>query len=120
MMIVLIALLFLLVIVTSAQGALIADLLKENRTMSPAFQALATQVERSTTVTESVVTLVKGLAAQIEASKDDPAAISKLAETLSSNLDALASQVTANTAPPAPAPAPAAPAAEPPTEAPPT
>lgn len=65
--------------------------------MTAELQALITQVKANTDVEASTVVLIKGLAAKIEASKDDPAALSALAASLKTSADATAAAVVANT-----------------------
>jgi len=59
--------------------------------------ALTVEVARNTTVDESAIALLTGLAAQIEALKTDPAALQALADTMRGSSDALAAAVLANT-----------------------
>lgn len=80
--------------------------LKESDHMTPALEFLATQVTRTKDVVGSAVTLIQGLASQIHAAKDDPAAIAALAQQLHDASDALAAAVAANTPAPDPTPAP--------------
>jgi hypothetical protein len=63
---------------------------------------LKTQVEKNTAIEESAVTLIKGIAAQLAAAKDDPAAIQALADELAASGADLSAAITANT-PAAPA-----------------
>jgi hypothetical protein len=70
---------------------------------SDAFDALTAQVTANTTVEASAVTLIQGLAAQIGQAAGDPAAVQALSDKLKTSADALASAITANTKPPAPA-----------------
>ena len=79
--------------------------------MSPELQALSDQVAQNEKIEESAVTLIKGLADQITAAKDDPAAIVALAEGLKGSASDLGAAITANTTPPAPVATPPAPAA---------
>lgn len=72
--------------------------------MSAQLDALTAEVERSATVQASVVALVKGLAAEIAANKDDPVALQALADKLAASDNATADAVVANT-PATPAPA---------------
>jgi hypothetical protein len=64
---------------------------------------LQNAVSANTDVVNSAVTLIGGLADQIEAAAGDPAAVAQLAQNLRTNNDALAAAVAANTpaAPPA-------------------
>jgi hypothetical protein len=61
------------------------------------FEALEAQVEENTSVEESALTLIQGIAAQLEAARNDPAAITAMATRLRSSADALAAAVEANT-----------------------
>lgn len=66
--------------------------------------ALTAQVAQNTTVEASAVTLIQGLAAQITALQNDPAALAALAAQLQTSATALSAAITANTpTPPAPA-----------------
>jgi ABC-type transporter Mla subunit MlaD len=84
----------------------VTSLVLKGDVMSQALDSLATQVEQLKTVEQSAVTLIKGLADQLTAIKDDPAKIEALAAELKSTSEDLAAAVAANTpaAPPAPAP----------------
>lgn len=59
--------------------------------------ALTAEVTRNTEVDQSAITLLNGLAAQIESLKTDPAALQALADQLKNSSDQLAAAVTANT-----------------------
>ena len=77
------------------------------QTMSAELDALTAQVQQVQQVDQSAIALINGLADQIKALANDPAAINALADQLKQQTDALAAAVTANTtAPPAPEPAP--------------
>ena len=67
------------------------------------LDALTAKVAETNTVMGSAVALIGGLAAQIEALKTDPAALSALAASLEGSKAALAAAILANTpaAPPA-------------------
>ena len=75
--------------------------------MSQQLDDLTAQVAATETVEKSAVTLIQGLAAQLEAAGTDPAKLTALTTSLKGSADALAAAITANT-PAAPAPAPAA------------
>ena len=60
---------------------------------------LKVQVEKNTAIEESAVTLINGLAAEIAAAKDDPAAIQALADELAKSGGDLAAAITANATP---------------------
>lgn len=59
--------------------------------------AITAQVAQNTTVEESAVTLIKGLAAQIQAAGTDPAALQALVTQLNGSATDLAAAVAANT-----------------------
>lgn len=61
------------------------------------LSALQAEIERDETVNGSAIALLSSLAAELEASKNDPAAIQALADKLKSNQDSLAAAVAANT-----------------------
>lgn len=58
---------------------------------------LKAQVDQTSTVIESAVTLINGIAARITAAGVDPAALSALTDKLTSESAALAAAVAANT-----------------------
>jgi len=72
-------------------------------TTDEAIAALAAKVAEQSTVVESAVTLINGLAAQLTAAADDPAQIMAIVDSLTAQSGALAGAVEANTPPP-PAP----------------
>jgi hypothetical protein len=76
----------LLVSFTQAKEAIMADL-----------GSLTAEVERNTAVDQSAITLLNGLAAQIESLKSDPVALQALADQLKGSSDNLAAAVVANT-----------------------
>jgi chromosome segregation ATPase len=71
--------------------------------MTKELNDLTAQVKANTDAEASAVTLIQGLAAQIAAAQNDPAAIAALSAQLKTSADALAAAVVANTpsAPPA-------------------
>ncbi len=71
--------------------------------MSPELKKLADDVAANAAVEASAVALIQGIAAQLAAAKDDPAAVAALAAQLEASTKALADAVAANT-PAAPAP----------------
>jgi outer membrane murein-binding lipoprotein Lpp len=78
--------------------------------MTPELQRLQTEVSEMKTVNQSAIALIGGLADQIRALKDDPAALASLADELDASTNALAAAVQANTpTPPEPAPEPTPP-----------
>lgn len=70
---------------------------KEIEIMSTALQTLQEQVAANNVLIESAVTLIQGLAAQILALKDNPAALQELAESLQAQDAILAAAIAANT-----------------------
>jgi hypothetical protein len=70
---------------------------KEFSRMSQALDDLATQVAANTSVEESAVTLINGLAAQLAAAGTDPAKLQSLQASLKASADDLAAAVAANT-----------------------
>ncbi len=73
------------------------ELLRQERIMASDLDALTLQVQKNADVEESAVTLIKGLADQIAALKNDPAALQALADKLSGSATDLAAAVAANT-----------------------
>lgn len=65
--------------------------------MAQDLTALTEQVRVTTEVSTSAIALINGLAAQIEALQDDPAALAGLVEDLRANAAALGAAVAANT-----------------------
>ena len=65
--------------------------------MASDLTTLQAQVEKNTTVEESAVTLITGLAAQIASLKNDPAALQALADSLNKSATDLSDAVAANT-----------------------
>jgi hypothetical protein len=61
------------------------------------FSALQAEITRDADVNSSAATLLADLAARVEATKGDPAAVQALADSLRANSDALAAAVVANT-----------------------
>ncbi len=78
-------------------GEKIDTLIQEIRDMSPKLQQLADAVNQQTQVVGSVVTLINGLVAEIQAAKDDPAEIDRLVGEVQAATSQLASAVQANT-----------------------
>jgi len=70
--------------------------------MSAELDALTAQVQQTETLEESAITLITGLATQLTAAKEDPAAIQALADSLQAEAAKLSAAITANT-PAAPA-----------------
>ena len=84
----------------------IDKLLIQVNQMSQATDNLAAAVARETSVDQSILTLIQGLADQVKQTSTDPQ-VQALADQINANADKLAAAVTANT----PAPTPATPAA---------
>ena len=74
------------------------------RDIEAALAELQAEVDRNTTVDGSAVALISGLAAQIIAAANDPAAVRALGTALKNSTDALAAAVAANTPAEPPAP----------------
>jgi len=85
-------------------GQILGALLTGEQLMSAQLDTLTAQVTEVETVEQSAITLIQGLAAQIAAIKDDPAAIQALADRLKASSTALAAAITANTPVSQPAP----------------
>jgi hypothetical protein len=77
--------------------------LKENLTMAD-LSALTADVANTTSVEQSAITLIEGLAAQIAAAANDPAALAALGDQLNTEAASLAAAVAQNTPTPPPAP----------------
>jgi len=67
--------------------------------MSAQLDALTAQVALNKSLTDSILAVVNGLAAQIEAAKTDPVALQALADSLKSDDDKIAAAIQANTPP---------------------
>jgi len=65
--------------------------------MSAEIDALKAEVERNTSIDESAIILIQGLAQRIEELKTDPVALQALADELRAKNDALAAAVAAHT-----------------------
>lgn len=83
--------------------ALLQESAKKENHMTKELDELQAAVEENTTVDQSIMTLVDGLAAQILALKDDPAKLAALAASLKASSAAVVAKVLANT-PEAPPP----------------
>lgn len=64
------------------------------------LDALTTQVTESTTVEQSALALINGIAGQLTAAAGDPVAVQALVDQLNTSSTALAAAVAANTVPP--------------------
>ena len=76
---------------------LLRQLVERSHIVSRELDALTAEVARNTTVDESAIVLLKGLADRIEELKGDPAALQALADELRAKNDALAAAVVAHT-----------------------
>lgn len=72
-------------------------ILEEIRTMSAELDRLTSEVQQSRDATDSAITLISGLADQIRALQNDPAALAALADSLDADQTRIAEAVTANT-----------------------
>ena len=77
--------------------AALTVLQQQETTIMADLTALTTQVAQNTSVEESAVTLIQGLAAQIVAAGTDPAKLADLTAQLNKSAADLASAITANT-----------------------
>lgn len=84
-------------------------LLIEGKLIMSALDDLTAQVAAVTSVEQSAVTLIEGLAAKLAAAGTDPAKLTALQDSLKASSAALSAAILANTpaAPPSPAPVPA-------------
>jgi hypothetical protein len=76
---------------------LLQTVIKKEIIMSKELDALTVEVAKTTDVTTSAITLLKGLAVQISALKLDPVALQALADQLNVNSKGLADAVVENT-----------------------
>jgi hypothetical protein len=72
-------------------------IIKNQGTIMAALDDLTAQVAANTTVSQSALTLINGIAARITAAGTDPTKLAALTASLKSDDDALAAAVTANT-----------------------
>lgn len=79
--------------------SLLRQLSGRQNDMSITLQALIAQVAATTSVEQSAITLIQGIAAQLADASADPAAVAALAASLKTSTDALAAAVAANTTP---------------------
>jgi prefoldin subunit 5 len=77
--------------------AMLKQLTQRQEIVMADLSALQAEVTRNTEVDQSAITLLNGLAAQIESLKTDPAALQALADSIRSSSDDLAAAVAANT-----------------------
>ena len=86
----------ILILQARLESKIAALTLKQEQMMTD-LSVLTAEVERNTSVDESAIALLTGLAAQIEALKTDPVALQALADTMRGSSDELAAAVAANT-----------------------
>ena len=81
----------------------ITQLLSKQEATKVTLDELQVQVTANTTVEQSAITLIQGLAAQLAAAATDPAKVQALADQLNTSATSLAAAIAANTpvAPPA-------------------
>lgn len=86
---------------------LLSLVLRKENAMADTLDEIVADVAQETTVEQSVLTLLNGIAAQLAAAAQDPAKLAALHTSLQANITALTAAVTANTsaAPPAAKPA---------------
>lgn len=70
---------------------------EKEKIMTQQLDDLTVAVEENTTLDDSIITLVDGLASQIAALKDDPAKLAALAASLRAKSAAISAAITANT-----------------------
>jgi hypothetical protein len=78
-------------------SASLAAIQKGNIAMAASLASLQAQVQKTTDVEASAILLIQGIAAQLAAAKEDPAAIQALADSLKAKTDDLAAAIVANT-----------------------
>jgi cell division septum initiation protein DivIVA len=76
---------------------LLKTLLRKEHVMSQELEALQAQVQENTDLEASAITLIQGIAAQLEAAKEDPAKVQALAESLKASAANLSAAIVANT-----------------------
>jgi len=81
----------------SNQQSILALLSQTQKEVTMTLDQLQAQVQQTTTVEQSAITLIQGLAAQLAAAATDPAKVQALADQLKASSDALAAAITANT-----------------------
>jgi cephalosporin hydroxylase len=76
---------------------LLQTIVTKEDAMSAELDRLTAQVAATTTIEQSAITLIQGIAQQLRDAATDPAKITALADSLHTSADALAAAVTANT-----------------------
>lgn len=72
-------------------------LLLQGKELMSALDDLTTQVAANTSVEQSAITLIQGIAAQLAAAGQDPIKLAALTGSLKTSADSLAAAVAANT-----------------------
>src|SRR5438105_8321152 len=90
-------------LILEVQAATMVQINNLERKIMALLDGITEQVANATTVEQSAIKLINGLAAQIAASGTDPVKLQALQDQLKTNTDALAAAITQNTpaAPPA-------------------
>lgn len=83
---------------------MLGTLVVQGDKMSAQLDALTAQVASNTTVIDSAITLINGLAAAIVAAGTDPVKLQALTDALTAEDTKLAAAITANTPPSPPGP----------------
>jgi cell division septum initiation protein DivIVA len=76
---------------------LLKTILRKEQSMSAELDALSAQVQENTDLEASAITLIQGIAEQLEAAKEDPAKVQALAESLKASAANLSAAIVANT-----------------------
>ncbi|MCX6925711.1 MAG: hypothetical protein NT154_21240 [Verrucomicrobia bacterium] len=85
--------------VLTQTDARLSEIQQQGELMSKELQTLKDQVAANNTLVESAITLIGGLATQIEALKQDPVALQGLADSLRAEDTKLAAALAANITP---------------------
>jgi predicted RNA-binding Zn ribbon-like protein len=72
-------------------------LIKKGAGITMTLDELQVQVTENTSLEQSAITLIQGIAAQLAAAAQDPAKIQALSDQLNASADALAAAIQANT-----------------------
>jgi len=76
--------------------------------MADTLDEIVADVTKETTVENSLITLLNGIAGQLAAAGQDPVKLAALHTSLQANIAAMMTAITANTPPPSPPPPPPA------------
>lgn len=80
---------------------LLGLVLRKEQVVADTLDEIVADVASETTVENSIITLLNGIAAQLAAAQQDPAKLAALHASLTANIAAMTVAVTANTVPPA-------------------